>query len=223
MTPTAALALATYQEDQEVLEAQSEVRTIADEARELMIVDEATNGAALTMLSQARKACRRIDELKKRWLDPLNDQIKLIRGDFDAMAAPAKEADGILSRKTSEYRFKVQEAARKEQERLRLLAEKRQAAAAARAEERGVEPPPIMPLVPTVAAPAKTVATDDGSKITYRKQVHFEVINAALVPDEFKTVDEKKIGAAVRAGIYTPETPIPGVKIWITEEATVRG
>lgn len=112
------LALATYQEDQEVLEVQTQARTIADDARELVIADEATNSRALDMLSQCRKASKRIDALKKRWLDPLNDQIKLIRSDFDAMAAPAKEADQILSRKTSDYRMKVQEAARKEQERL---------------------------------------------------------------------------------------------------------
>lgn len=221
-TPAHVIDLAPYQSDEEVQEAQTAVRTIADEARELQIVDEASNSLALDMLSQVRKAGKRIDALKKRWLDPLNAQIKLIREDFDAMAAPAKEADSILARKTSDYRLKVQEAARKEQERLRLLAEKRQAKAAERAEERGLEAPPVMPIVPTVAAPAKTVATESGAKVTYRKQTHFEVVDASQVPQQYWTLDEKKIGAAVRAGIASPENPIPGVRIWITEEATVR-
>lgn len=221
MTPTA-LAVAPYAEDTEVLEAQTEARTIADDARDLTIVDEATNNTALTMLAQCRKAVKRIDDLKRRWLDPLNDQIKLIRSDFDRMAAPAKEADSILAQKTAAYRAKVQEAARKEQERLRLLAEKRQVAAVARAEAKGVEPPPVVPLVPTVAAPAKTVETDCGAKITYRKQTHFEVVDPAKVPHEYWAIDMVKIGAAVRAGIYGPDNPIPGVRIWITEEATVR-
>lgn len=216
------LAVATYQDDQEVIKAQAAARTIADDARELEIVDEATNSTALSLLSQARKHVRKIDALKKRWLDPLNAQVKLIRGDFDAMAAPAKEADQILARKTSEYRMKVAEAARKEQERLRRLAEKRQAAAAARAEAKGLEAPPVVPIVPTVAAPAKTVATDCGAKITYRKQGHFEILDPAAVPREYLSVDEKKVGAAVRAGIATPDNPIPGIRIWITEEATVR-
>lgn len=216
------LELATYQDDQEVLEAQTEVRTIADDARALTIVDEATNGQALDMLAQCRKAGKRIDALKKRWLAPLDAQIKLIRSDFDEMAAPAKEADAILSRKTSSYRMQVQEAARKEQQRLRLLAEKRQAAAAAKAEVRGVEPPPVMPIVPTVAPPAKTVATDSGAKVTYRKQYHFEIVDAAAVPRDWCSPDEKKIGAAVRAQILTADNCPAGVRVWVTEEATVR-
>jgi hypothetical protein len=214
--------LAPYRADAEVVAAESAVRTVADEARELEITDEATNAAALDLLSQVRKAGKRVEALKKRWLDPLNAQVKLIRSDFDAIAAPAREADEILTRKTSAYRFKVAEAARKEQERLRLLAEKRQERAAEKAAERGVEPPPVIPIVPTVAAPAKTVETDSGAKVTYRKQTHFEVVDAALVPDVYKTIDEKKIGAAVRSGMATPENPIPGVRIWITEEPVVR-
>lgn len=221
MTPQA-LALAPYQDDPEVVEVVSQARTIADEARELTIVDEPTNNRALTMLATARKYTKSIDALKKRWLDPLNDQIKLIRGDFDQMAAPAKEADQILARKTADYRFKVAEAARKEQERLRLLAEKRQERAEARAAERGVEPPPVQPLIPTVAPPAKTVATDGGAKVTFRKQFHFEITDAGKVPREWCCPDEKKIGQAVRAEILTAENAPAGIRIWSTEEPTVR-
>jgi hypothetical protein len=211
-----------YRNDEEVQAAETEVRTIADAARELEITDEATNAVALDMLSQARKAHKRIDALKKRWLDPLNRQVKLIRDDFSAMAAPAMEADEILSGKTSAYRAKVAEAARKEQERLRLLAEKRQERAAAKAAERGVEPPPVMPIAPRVAPPSKTVATGSGAKITYRKQTHFEITEASAIPREYLMPDTKKIGAIVRAGIATPDNPIPGVRIWTTEEAVVR-
>lgn len=222
MTPQTALALATYRSDQEVLEAETEARTIADDARELQISDEPTNNQALLMLSDCRKTVRRIEELRKRWLEPLNDQIKVIRSDFEAMAAPAKEADQILSRKTSDYRMKLAEAARKEQERLRLLAEKRYERARERAEERGVEPPPLVPLVPTVAPPAKTVSVDAETKITYRKQTHFEIFDPVQVPREYLKPDEVKIGAVVRAGVFTKDNPMPGVRIWTTEEPTVR-
>jgi hypothetical protein len=215
------LEMATYRTDAEVCAVETQARTIADEARELVICDEKSNGLALDMLSQVRKAVKRIDALKKRWLDPLNEQIKLIRSDFDAMAAPAREADAILARKTSEYRMKVAEEARKEQERLRLLAERRQERAVAKAEERGVEPPPVMPIVPTVAPPAKTVATESGT-VTYRKQFHFEITDASAVPREWCIPDEKKIGAAARAEVIGPNNPLPGVRVWVTEEATVR-
>lgn len=221
-TTAQVIDLTPYENDTEVQEATTAVRTIADEARDLEITNDATNTVALDMLSQVTKARKRIDALKKRWLDPLNAQVKVIRGDFDAMASPAGEAETILRQKTTAYRVRVQEAARKEQERLRLLAEKRQAKAAERAEAKGVEPPPVMPILPTVAPPAKSVATDAGSKITYRKVSHFEVVDAAQVPQQYWTLDEKKIGAAVRAGIATAESPIPGVRIWTTEEPVVR-
>jgi hypothetical protein len=221
-TPATVTEITPYRNDAEVQAAESAARTIADEARDLTISDEATNAVALDMLSQVTKTRKRIEALKKRWLEPLNTQVKLIRDDFAAMAAPAGEAEQILRQKTSDYRLKVAEAARKEQERLRLLAEKRQERAAAKAAERGVEPPPVMPIAPTVAPPAKTVATESGAKVTYRKTTHFEVVDAAQVPREYWTLDEKKIGAAVRAGIAGPDNPIPGVRIWITEEPVVR-
>jgi hypothetical protein len=221
-TQTAALAVQTYQHDPEVQDAEAQVRTIADAARELEIVDEQTNAQALEMLAQARKAHKRIEALKKRWLEPLTKQVKLIRDDFAAMAAPAKEADRILAAKTSAYRAEVAEAARREEARLRKLAEKRQERREAKAAERGEDLPPVTLAPPTVAPPAKTVATDSGAKVTYRTTTHFEVVDPALVPDAYKSVDEKKVGAAVRAGIASPDNPIPGVRIWTTEEAVVR-
>lgn len=214
--------IAPYRNDADVQAAETQARTIADEARELVIVDEVTNAVALDMLSQVTKARKRIEALKKRWLDPLNQQVRLIRADFEAMASPAGEAEAILRTKTSVYRVKVSEAARKEQERLRLLAEKRQERAAEKAEAKGLEAPPVIPIVPTVAPPAKTVATDSGAKVTYRRTTHFEVLDESLVPIEYFTLDERKIGAAVRAGIASPDKPIPGVRIWITEEPVVR-
>jgi hypothetical protein len=218
-TPATVTDLAPYRQDVEVVEAQTSLRTVADEARELLITDEATNAVALDLLGQVRKAGKRIDALKRRWLDPLNAQVKLIREDFAAMAAPAAEADRILSQKTSTYRAMVQEKARKEEERLRLLAEKRQERAAERAEERGLEAPPVIPIVPTVATPAKTVATESGAKITYRKTPHMEITDPDAVPRQFCSPDEKKCRAALTSGIVSE---IPGVRYWVTEEATVR-
>ena len=218
-TPATVVELAPYRRDAEVVEAQTALRTVADEARDLEITDEATNTVALDLLSQVTKGRKRVEALKKRWLDPLNAQVKLIRGDFDAIAAPAAEAEQILRVKTGAYRAKVAEAARREQERLRLLAESRQARAAARAEERGVEPPPVMPIVPTVAAPAKTVETDSGAKVTYRKTPHMEIVDPNAVPRQFCSPDEKKCRAALANGLVAE---IPGVRYWVTEEPVVR-
>jgi hypothetical protein len=217
MTVATGSELAPYRGDAEVAEAITVVRTIADEAADLVIVDETSNTRALDMLSSARKAVKRIDGLKARWLDPLNAQIKLIRADFEAMAAPAREADAILSTKTGEYRRRLAEAAREQQERLARVSAVREAQAR-RAAEQGYDVAPLPFLAPTLSAPAKSVETDAGSKVTFRKVVHFEIVDEAAVPAEYWTLDERKVGAAVRAGV----SPIAGVRIWTTEEPVVR-
>jgi hypothetical protein len=222
----------SYKQDAEVQEAEVQLRSVADDARELVITDDASNAIALDLLSRVTKAGKRIDALKKRWLDPLNAQVKLIREDFTNMAAPAKEAEGILRQKTGTYRAEVAEAhrkeveaARKEEERLRKLAEARQARAVERAEEKGEEPPQPAPFVPVIAPPeplAKSVETDGGAKVTYRKVTHCEITDAAAVPREWCVPDEKRIGAAARSGVLTPDNCIAGVRVWVTEETVVR-
>ena len=176
--------IAPYRNDDDVQAAETQARTIADEARELVIVDEATNAVALDMLSQVTKARKRIEALKKRWLDPLNQQVKLIRADFDAMAAPAGEAEAILRTKTSVYRVKVSRGGA--QGAGAPAPAGREAPGARGGEGRGQAVSrrrPSCPIVPTVAPPAKTVATDSGAKVTYRRTTHFEVLDESLVPD----------------------------------------
>lgn len=221
MTPTATFALATYQDEAEVVETRSQAVTIADRARGLQVVDEATNTEALTLLAECRKTGKRIEDLRKSFVAPLNEHVKNINAYFASNAAPVKEADGILAQKTSAYRFKVAEMARKEQERLRVLAEKRYEAQAAKAEAKGLDAPPVIPLAPTVAAPAKTVATDAGS-VTFIERRSFEITDAAAVPRELCCPDEKKIGQMVRAKAWEPANAPAGIRIIITQEPSVR-
>lgn len=209
--------IAPYRSDGDFVAADMTVRTIADEAAALTITDEATNAHALDLLSQARKGVKRLEALRARWLDPLNNQLKVIRADFDEAMAPAKRADNILAAKTSAYRAQVAAAARAEEDRLRALAAARQERAVERAEAKGVEPPPPPPFVPTIPEPPKSVATAAGSKVTFRRQVHFEIEDATLVPRPFWDVNESRVRAAAAAGL-----PIPGVRIWWTEEPVVR-
>ncbi|KJU83916.1 hypothetical protein MBAV_003883 [Candidatus Magnetobacterium bavaricum] len=57
--------------------------------------------------------------------------------------------------------------------------------------------------------------------VSEREVWKFEVVDASKVPEQYKTVDEKKIGAIVRAlkGI----TDIPGVRVWSEKQVAVRG
>ena len=210
-------ALAPYRSDEEVQTAGTEVQTIADQAAALVIKDEESNVTALDLLSKARKGVKSLEALRARWLDPLNAQLKTIRADFDAMAAPAKQADAILSRKTADYRAEQQRLARAEEARLRVLADARQERAVERAEAKGTTPPPPPAFVPTIPEPPKSVATAAGSKVTFRRQVHFEIVDPTLVPRPFWDINESRVRAAAAAGL-----PVAGVRIWWTEEPVVR-
>jgi hypothetical protein len=206
-------AIAPYAEDAEVKAADSAARTIADAARDLEITDEPTNGAALELLSRARKAVKQVEALRVRFVGPLNDQVKVINAHFKEMAGPAAEADAILARKTAKYRADVTAAARAEEERLRKLAEARQERAVERAIEKGIEPPAPPPFLPSVPMTPRTQGN-----VGFRTVRHFEVIERGAVPAEYLTVNEVAIGAAVRGGV----SAIPGVHIWETEEPVVR-
>ncbi|KJU82383.1 hypothetical protein MBAV_005425 [Candidatus Magnetobacterium bavaricum] len=57
--------------------------------------------------------------------------------------------------------------------------------------------------------------------VSEREVWKFEVVDASKVPDQYKTVDEKKIGAIVRA--LKGVTDIPGVRVWSEKQMAVRG
>lgn len=194
--------------DADVQEIEGESHTIADLARGLVIVDDATNTMALDGLSRARRAVKQVEELRHRFVDPLNAQVKAINDYFRQMSAPAAEADGILAGKTSAWRALQQQAARAEQARLSALAVAPRPA--------GSGPAPF--LAPMLAVPPKTMQTASGSVVGFREVAHFEIVDAMEVPADYWQIDEKKLGAAVRAGVRT----IPGVRIWTTEEPAVR-
>jgi len=66
--------------------------------------------------------------------------------------------------------------------------------------------------------PQKTVQADTGSA-TIKKVWTFQVEDPALVPEQYKVVDERKIRAAVASGIRE----IPGVRIYLSPQVAVRG
>jgi hypothetical protein len=203
------------------VQAQQQAAAVVVAARALQIVDEATNAQGLEMLAQARKQTKTIDALRRKFVDPLNKHIKDINAFFKEGAAPLEEADRILTKKTRDWRAKVDEANRAAEAKLKAQAEAQHARDVAKAEAKGQEPPPCMPIVPTVAPPAKTVATETGT-VTFVERWSFEITDAALVPRELCCPDEKKIGQMVRAKAWQPDAAPAGVRITVSQEPTVR-
>jgi hypothetical protein len=207
-----------YVADKEVAKVAASALTIADAARAFAITDDVTNAKALDMLAGAAGAVKQAEALRHKFVDPLNDQVKVINEYFRLMAAPAAEADRILRDKTSAYRTQVRIEAEAERARLERLAAKKQAKAEEVAAALGLAAPEPS-FVPAVILPAaKTVITQGGSKTTFRTVHNFVIEDEKKIPRGYWMVDPKALGAAVRAGV----NPIPGVRIWDTEEPVVR-
>jgi hypothetical protein len=214
--------LVVYREDVEVRKAAAAAKTLLDEANELVVNDAATEAQANGLFGRCRDAKKGLKALQDRWVKPLKEHVKLIERDFKAMAVPAEEADEVVTGKLRGYRALQEAEGQKENERQRKLAERRQAAAVTRAEEKGAPPPPPIPM-PTVAVPAKSVATEDGGRVTYRRTTHAEVVDAAAVPREWCAPDLVRLRAAAKDGVITPESHPAGVRVWVTEEPQYYG
>lgn len=203
------LELDVIESDERVQEFSAGALELLERAQGIEIVDEATDLEAAEFLSQVKTARKRWDELRHWFTDPLETQKKRIIAKFKTDDAPLEQAEKIVGGKHIAWVRQQQELARKEQERLRKLAEAKQARQAAKAEERGEEPPPVVIPMPTVQAPPKTLHTASGAVRTRTIWKH-EVVDMAALPDEYKIADEVKLGKVVRAGVRE----IPGVRIY---------
>lgn len=192
---------------------------IQEKANKLEVTDEASEMVAAESLAILNRALKTSEEVRIAQVKPLNDKVNAINARFKEFAQKCNTLKEAVSQKVLAYR-QDQEKKRLEAERVRREAEEK---AAAEAEKRRKEleaelqmpvAPSMIPAAPVTepVAPAKKppkVKATSGS-ITEKKTWEFEVTDAAVVPHEFFTLDERKIRKAVDAGARE----IAGVRIW---------
>ena len=201
--------LQVIDKDERVQELSQSSLELLERAQSIEIVDDESHLEAAEFLAQVKTMRKGWDELRHFFTDPLEATKKMYIAKFKADDAPLEEAQRIVGGKHVAYQRAQQEAARKEQERLRKLAEAKQARQAAKAEEKGLEEPPVVIPMPTIQAPPKTLNTASGS-VTTRTVWKHQVVDMATLPDEYKIADDVKLGKVVRAGVRE----IPGVRIY---------
>lgn len=139
-----------------------------------------------------------------------------------------REAEAAARRERERAEAEERRKADEERARLEREAEERRLAEAVEAEERGdaeaaeqiLEAPPepvFVPEPPAVFTPPPMPEPTKVEGVSFREKWVFAVTNPSAVPREYLAVDEKKIGAVVRA--MKGETKIPGVRVWA--ESTV--
>lgn len=175
------------------------------------ITNEEQQAEASDFLAQLKARYKEVESQRVEFTKPLLDTKKKIDDEFKRTLTPLKTAIGAVTRVMADFHKKQLEVARKEEERLQKLAEKRQA----RAEAQG-KTPEYRPA-PTVEQPEKTLRNDEGkAQTTFSKIWKFEVVDETKVPREFLRVDESAIRRAVAGGARE----IEGVRIY--EDVSVR-
>lgn len=202
--------------DKEVTQLTGEASGLEQKANTLIVCDDVSAGEATNLLGFIATAKKKLEEKRKFFVKPLNDQVKKVNDLFKEYNAPLDNADRTLRGKVLSYRQEVQRKQREEEERLRKLAEKEQKRLEKKAEKTGQPaPPPI--VIPMIEQAPKTIQADLGSATT-KTVWDFQIIDESLIPREYLIVDERKIRAVVKAGIRE----IPGVRIYQTEQLAVR-
>jgi len=199
--------------DERFISLHSEARKLRQAAMDCVItsdedVKRVTND--LSILSRLKKT---IEEKRKDYTAPINDHLKFINECFKILSTPLDEADQITRKKIILYRAEEKRKADEiaEINRLRQEAAAREAILSGTGE---ITEPTV--FIEPPAAPATTVRTESGTLGT----THIwkgEVIDFALLPDEYKTVDYVKLGKVIRAGLHS----IPGVRIWEEESLKI--
>ena len=172
------------------------------EARVIATVEDiklATND--LSIIAKLRKA---MEEKKREYLDPLKAQAEAIRETYSILMDPIFRADKLTRDKILAYQ-KEQERKRQEQEEINQM---RMEAAQKEKALKGEITEPVE-LVEVAPEAPKRVSTDMGM-VGQRMIRKWELVDMALVPEEYKILDGTKITKVVKAGIPS----IPGIRIY---------
>lgn len=172
------------------------------------IVKSATND--LSIISTLKKA---MDDKRKTLLAPLKAQMDDIRETYNYLMAPVLEADKITRGKILAYR---QEQERKRQE-AEDIARMEREAAERKAALTG-EPVVVPEAVEGPAAAPDRYHAEMGT--LGKSLLHkWEVLDFALVPDQYKKIDAGAITNVVKAS--KGKIVIPGIKVWSEESLRV--
>ena len=138
---------------------------------------------------------------------------------------PLQKAEGIVKAKIREYHLEQERIRKEEEAKLHLEAKKaeeeRLLRMAVEAEQSGEKEEAEMILSSSVVAPVITIPSQtNGNGISYREVWKFRITNPDFVPDKYKIIDERKVGAVVRA--LKDKTNIPGIEVYCDKSVSVR-
>jgi hypothetical protein len=201
-------------------EASTLVRSTMNEAAGLAIKDEDGFIASWALVDRHDQAIKKIEEMFNPFVDGLHKLHKMAIGLRDQFLIPVKQSKNAILGARQTYRIEQERLKKIEADKQAEILRKAQAkemekeakklektgdveAAQVVREQAAVMPAPVVPIAP--ATPKQ-----EGSVV--KKTWKFAVDNEALVPIEYRTIDESKIRKVVNA--LGDKAGIPGVHIW---------
>jgi hypothetical protein len=191
-----------YQHQVASLLAYAQGRTIASQAD----TEKATNDLGIIA-----KFIKLIEAARDEKVRPLNTEVKQINELFKTLTVPLGMADRITRDAITAYR-KAEEAKRAEA--ISIENDKMELARREATLNNGAITVDLNPIAKPDAQP-KNIRADVATAGT-RKGWRFEVVDFALLPDQYKVSNDIKIRKAIQA-----EIAIPGVRSWQEETLAV--
>lgn len=180
----------------------SRIADIDEEVKGLVITDDASLSVASELRElKVKEALKVIDQARKQFKAPFAAQAEAVDDFFRPFIGALEEIKQGVGMKMIAYNNE-QKSKREQVER---DLQKKAIDDAKKAGQTTV-------VLPTVAAPEKTIATT-AARTTFIKRWAYQVMDETLVPREYLAVDEVKIGKAVRRADQ-PVRNIPGVRIY---------
>lgn len=214
-------------EPQEIETMRADGSTMIERAKQIArdIKDAATLNFAAEVMLEAKRRAKAIQERFKKPKQKAMEALQEIRAmEAEAVEPYTRIEQMIIKPAMAQFQAEQDRLRREEEDRQRAEAKRREEDArlreAAELEKDGQkELADAIMDAPVVVPPVVLPKMETPTGISYRDVWKFEVVNPDLVPREYLTLDEKKIGGVVRA--LKGETRIAGVRVY--SEKTVAG
>lgn len=189
-----------------------------ERAKSIQVIDDATEQQATDMAKQVKVLVKDLEKKQKSITDAPFQFYKAILAFRKTFTDPLQKIDTEIRNKLSNYQGKKELERRKREKAAQDALTKESEKLKADALLAGVDDSSFPPLVLPVEK-KEVVRTESGASSHVRMDWKFiEIVDFSLVPEEYKTLDEKLVNARIKAGIHN----IPGLKIEEVATSVVR-
>lgn len=203
--------LAIIKRDPGLVEASAALPSLRKKIDALKVIDQASSEQMTDLVGECIRAGKKAEELRKRFVDPLNQHVKFINSMFKTVTGPLEEAENAGRAKLNtflrEEKRKADELAAKQAQAYERKVERTEARGGSAAE---VAPPPEIEY----QAGVQTETTAAATRMVPKFQLAGKLTE---VDPEYLVLDEMKVRRVLKAGIRE----IRGLKIWEEPEASI--